>query len=173
MDTILTEPWPHVIIEDFLPQDKFDDIRELGYNTVNPDGELKPVLDYDPYDGYHDFEQYLPHIPHRPHKSLKKLVHFAMTPANTLYKLHCDIESKVLSAILYLGPDDNNGTGLYTGDSLDKFSKMSMWKPNRLFIFCGITGTTWHNFSANHNNRYTLNWFLINGEYPNSDAFAY
>ena len=168
MDNLFTKPWPHVIIDNFLPRDKFAELNEMALEKASYD-ELKPCLDYDPYEGHHDFMQYLEVMPHRPYKSLKKLVHFALTPANTLYKLHCDIESKILSAILYLGPEENNGTGLYYGDSLDQYAKMSMWKPNRMFIFCGVTGTTWHNFSANHNNRYTLNWFLVNGEHNNPD----
>lgn len=168
---ILTEPWPHVIIEDFLPEDKFAELNELALEKVT-DTELKPWLDYDPYEGHHDFMQYLEVMPHRPYKSLKKLVHFALTPANTLYHLHCDTEIKILSAILYLGPRENNGTGLYRANSLDAYAKMSMWLPNRMFIFCGMDGVTWHNFSANHNDRYTLNWFLINGEADRPDLIA-
>ena len=168
---IFTNPWPHIIIDDFLPEDELTMRYNQARKWTSAEND-KPCFNYDPLEG-HDFEQYLEYLPHRPYSRLEKMVHYARTPLHFRHELHCDIESKVLSAILYLGPDENYGTGLYRENNIDSLVKTSEWKPNRMFIFCGMSGVTWHDFTSNHLDRYTLNWFLVNAEHKKSDAFAY
>ena len=168
---IYTDPWPHIIIDDFLPDDGHIALYNQARNLTSK-RNLKPLFKYDLFEKY-DLEQYLEVLPHRPYNKLEKLIHYAKTPFHYQNKIHCDIESKILSAVLYLGPNENIGTSLYRKDNRNTFVKMTEWKPNRMFIFCGVSGTTWHKFSANHLDRYTLNWFLINSDWKHPDAFAY
>ena len=35
------------------------------------------------------------------------------------------------------------------------------WKPNRLMIFCGESGVTWHDYKSDGKMRFTYNYFLV------------
>ena len=75
---------------------------------------------------------------------------------NYKYHIHDESETKMLSVVVYIGPEENNGTQLYTSkdQDYDAPTKVIEWKPNRAFIFSGKKGLTWHAYSANNKVNY-------------------
>ena len=45
------------------------------------------------------------------------------------------------------------------------------WKPNRLMIFCGETGVTWHDYKSSDETRYTYNYFLVDPTRIENEAY--
>ena len=69
---------------------------------------------------------------------------------------------KILTAVLYLTPDANNGTRIYAnGDESSKPATELEWKPNTMLIFAGQDDVTWHDYTSSWNDRYTFNWFFV------------
>ena len=148
-------PWPHLVIDDYLPQDQFDSLRHEALR-YGEDGDVSRIFfDHDPIP--HTADLLNEFVSHRPVGDKGKLIHYAVTKKDFVHEKHCDAEFKIMSAVLYLGPEKNSGTRLYgrKGERVDV-----EWKPNRMFVFCGLTDFTWHDYTST-DTRYTLNYFLI------------
>tara|TARA_B110000483_G_scaffold30631_2_gene37220 strand:+ start:2875 stop:3501 length:627 start_codon:yes stop_codon:yes gene_type:complete len=61
-----------------------------------------------------------------------------------VYRIHQDISWKVLTSIVYISPEVNNGTRFYSNEQGDDMYE-DPWKPNCGYIFCR-TENSWHNF---------------------------
>lgn len=154
------EPWPHLIVEDFLPPErlahftkmaKLLDVEGDGYENIN-----REFFDYDPFPKMQDLLNEFPI--HREYKDLAKLIHYAVTPPNMTHPMHVDSDYKIMSAVIYLYPEENGGTVLYktpNGEGME-----IKWKPNSLFVFCGLDDITHHTYYST-DTRYTLNYFLV------------
>jgi len=71
------------------------------------------------------------------------------------FRIHNDTYDKLLSVVIYISPDDNKGTILYSTESGDN-PKEIVWVPNRAFIF-SRNNTTWHSYESDKiNSRLTL-----------------
>jgi len=83
-------------------------------------------------------------------------------PSGFFYPVHDEIDLKSLSFVLYISPNDNVGTHLYLNRTDSKPTVTNEWKPNSAFIFAGVRGKTWHNFTSDSGTtRITLNIFLV------------
>ena len=154
------DPWPYIIVEDFLHPDELQvfketawtlDTHQSGYEGIN-----RLFLKYDPFPFMKNLLNEFP--VHRPYNELAKLIHFAATPPNMTHPMHVDSNYKIMSAVLYLWPDENGGTVLYK--TPDGEGKEITWKPNTLFVFCGLDDVTHHTYYSTEQ-RYTLNYFLV------------
>jgi hypothetical protein len=76
------------------------------------------------------------------------------------HPIHDEAENKVISAVTYLYPQEGQGTLIY--DQEKNFVKQIEWKPNRMMVFAGKTGLTWHSYKSTGGIRLSLNSFLLN-----------
>ena len=153
-------PWPHYCIDGFMHPDKFARhsarARKLGEPQGGYDNIIREFLDYDPAPEIGEMINWF--TEKRGYTQLKKLIHYAVTPAGLDHPMHHEGDHKIMSAVLYLHPEDNGGTVLYNPDK--SFSYEVEWKPNRLFVFCGKSDVTHHSYYST-STRYTLNYFLV------------
>lgn len=71
------------------------------------------------------------------------------------FPIHNDSKDKLLSVVIYISPEINQGTFLYN-DMNGSDMKMIEWIPNRAFIF-SRTQNTWHSYKSDGlNKRLTL-----------------
>lgn len=167
-------PWPHLVIDNYFEPDAFEVIERRTRNYIgkridqftrkrnfeNPsDIELRQAMATRPLT-----KSMLEHFPNRrdfDELSLYWEVNFLKGPYS--YPIHDEAPRKVLSCVVYVGPEENAGTALYNPDKT--FAKRIDWKPNRALIFAGIDGVTWHNYTCPAKSfRLTINQFL---ERPN------
>lgn len=107
-----------------------------------------------------DARALLDHFPdHREHSALTLYGECILCLENSEHPIHDESENKVLSAVTYLYPNWGEGTLLYNENK--QFVKQIEWKPNRMMVFAGKTGLTWHSYKSESNIRLTLNSFLI------------
>jgi hypothetical protein len=153
-------PWPHFCVDGFMHPDKFSyhcgKAKKLGVPVGGYENIKREFLDYDPAPEIGEMINWFSEK--RGYKSLKKLIHYAATPAKLNHPMHDEAEHKIMSAVLYLTPKENGGTVLYEPD--ETYSYDVEWKPNRLFVFCGKTDVTHHSYYST-DTRYTLNYFLV------------
>ena len=166
-------PWPHVVIDNFLPRGEFITMMEncMWLHSGNPeqfdrdydDQVVRIPLKWDPLEE-HNMHLHLASFADRRSfssvKDLKVLAHYVRTKANFTHKRHDEAPFKILSTVLYLAPDGNNGTRLYTSETSNDKLEIE-WKPNRAVIFAGRDNVTWHDYTSSWNDRYTLNHFLV------------
>lgn len=157
-------PWPHITIDDFLPEQTFEKMREDAMKIQSTDNEMtRQLFNYDPTPQIGSIlRTFMDNKGVKIRKfdanSLKKFIHFAVTPRDFVHKKHIEAEFKIMSAVLYLGPETNIGTRLYETVDSEEYIEVE-WKPNRLVVFCGHDNT-WHDF-ASTDTRYTYNYFLV------------
>lgn len=152
---IINTPWPYFYVDNFLSEQDFEyhcrEALKLGEPTQEVD---RKILDYDPLPKMQD---HLKEFDHREYEELGVFCHYAVTAPNTIHDKHVEAEFKIMSSIVYLSPEVNHGTTLY--DNNNKAYEIE-WKPNRLFVFCGMNELTWHDYRST-DTRYTLNHFLV------------
>jgi len=72
-----------------------------------------------------------------------------------VFPIHSDSKDKLLSVVIYISPETNEGTWLYE-DKSGKNPQQIEWKPNRAFAF-SRNDHTWHSYKADGiRNRLTL-----------------
>lgn len=163
-------PWPHIIIDDYYEPHIFETILSEGKKFLaknvdkttrkqefqNPDNRiLKDCINSRLLD--ESFFHVLPN--HRPYNHLSPYweINFLRGPLS--YPIHDEAPRKVLSCVVYVGPEENAGTRLFDKDK--NFVKEVEWKPNRAFIFAAIDGVTWHDYTCPKGSlRITINQFL-------------
>ena len=168
---LITDPWPHIIIDDFLPKDEFEILSckcdrmweglperiEYSYD----DNVQRWHLNYDPLE-HRNIKQYLKYFDYRKYSNLRTFTNFVKTKANFVHGMHVEAPFKILSSILYLSPENNGGTRLFhSGPERTYPMYESVWKPNRMLIFAGQDDVTWHDYTSNEFDRYTFNHFLV------------
>ena len=83
------------------------------------------------------------------------------TGKNYSFPIHNDIPAKLLSGVIYLSPEKNNGTYLYK-DKKGNNKKEIEWKQNRAFFFSRSENSSWHSYEGNKNsNRRVLVYNLM------------
>ena len=120
-----------------------------------------------------DILSYWPH--HRKFNQYKGEVQITrQAPAPYRFPVHDESYDKCWSGVVYCAPNEGTGTGMYTniqGNSVQKGDTINLsnrwgcapWKPNRAFVFAGITSKTWHDYeSVIGAHRITVNLFIIN-----------
>lgn len=148
-------PWPYLEIKNYLPQAKFEVLRNHAMQ-FGEDGDVNRIMfDHDPMPQTANLLSQFEH--HRPLGNMGKFIHYAVTRKDFVHDVHYDADFKIMSAVLYLGPEKNGGTILYDGT---KPVSEVVWEPNKLFVFCGEDDITWHEYYS-IDTRYTLNYFLV------------
>ena len=108
-------------------------------------------------------------------------VHIKVDPPRPFsYYVHADSPDKVWTSVIYISPDENIGTQLYTGKLGDKsieeedytLIKELPWKPNNHFVFCSDYERSYHNYrNSTPTNRYTLCMFI--GKFKENAGYYY
>ena len=101
----------------------------------------------------------------------EKLQHYWYTELNVVnngkdyvFPIHSDSRDKLLSVVIYIAPENNEGTWLYE-DKSGKNPKQIEWVPNRAFVF-SRNDNTWHSYKADgKNNRLALVYNLRSDKY--------
>lgn len=124
------KPWEHIIVEDFLSADKFEQIKNLGmieYEKYLRDGSNHSYTDHKDDASYTklakytkfftediipETNQFFKMLPkHRGFKGqLKKVIHFQISPPNFDFPLHIDNVSRINTCSFYIHPEKSIGT---------------------------------------------------------------
>ncbi len=187
MIQIFNDPWPYVVVENFLSDSHFRTLSQSCINTFKnnndvhnhsttdygmDDAVLRHALMYDPVEDY-NVAGYLHYFStRRPYKELKRFVNFCKTAPNFEHPMHVEAPFKIMSCVLYLSPEESGGTRLFRGSNRDEdFSIEMEWKPNTMFIFCGADDVTWHDYYSTDEDRYTFNYFLVDQSIVQNEEF--
>lgn len=82
--------------------------------------------------------------------------HIVATGKDCSFPIHDDIPCKLLSVVIYLHPEKNSGTTIYSSKEGSDEKEIG-WKKNRALIFARKKGKTWHSYKGNGiENRVTL-----------------
>lgn len=154
----ISEPWEYYYTDNFLPEDQYNSLLDqckslFKDSTKDVD---RYILDHDPTPQIKNYMNYFNEK--RGYYNLAKFIHLTSTKANFVHPMHVDSEFKIMSAVLYLG-EDNNGTRIYAEKDGEVVAEVD-WKPNRLFVFCGKNDVTWHDYTSK-GQRFTYNYFVV------------
>ena len=175
--------WNKFIVKDnFLDKNHFDCISKISFDTKpnewhilkhkiysngkieilsNQNSKAQLGLNIDDiqniHETYHDYMlQCLQEL------APEKLQNYSFTELNVVntgkdisFPIHADTKDKLLSVVVYIAPEKNEGTYLYeTKDG--KNPQVIEWKTNKAFIF-SRTDDTWHSYKGDGiSNRLTL-----------------
>jgi len=156
-----------IVKDDFLDKDTFDYIYSKSLQGDNNAQKLDTVKRYifseDPTPQISEFINYFEKK--RGYRKLSKIIHTSEIPPHYKSQVHDEAEFKIMSAVVYLGPEKSNGTKFYMDEEFE-----IEWKPNRLMVFCGETGVTWHDYSSGVEPRFTYNYFLVDSSKVYNEA---
>lgn len=167
MDYECHKPWPHLVIDNLYDTDKIKEelieyikVRPiyLSQNTTNITNFNRLPLTKELSTSVNLLE-YLDKFEHRPVKNPVVETDISINLPNHEYRIHDEIERKILSFVTYIHPAKSYGTILYDKDK--KYVKEVSWKPSRTMVFAGKTGHTWHNFKSGDHVRITMNSFIV------------
>tara|TARA_B100000035_G_scaffold68160_1_gene55695 strand:- start:1630 stop:2160 length:531 start_codon:yes stop_codon:yes gene_type:complete len=172
---IFKEPWSHIVIDDYYPTEVFDRLLEyskkkLKDNGFGSDGRFRMRFERDPdldeilKDNLISNEFFKYFTDHREYnEDCNVYTELSGIIGPYRYKLHSEAPNKLMSLVVYLGPEDNRGTRLFDKDK--KFVKEIEWKPNRAMLFCGEDDVTWHDYLCDKGKfRMTINQFIERGD---------
>lgn len=77
--------------------------------------------------------------------------HLILTGKNYKFPIHDDTPNKLLSGVIYINPEKNNGTIFYESKA-DMNGKEIEWKKNRAVFFSRKERETWHSYEGDKNN---------------------
>ena len=84
-----------------------------------------------------------------------------VTEKNSKFPIHDDTPNKLLSGVIYLSPEKNNGTSFYA-DKRGTNKTHAEWKTNRGVFFSRKERNTWHSYEGDGiNNRVVLVYNLM------------
>lgn len=167
MDYECDNPWYHLIIDDLyntetIKKEIIEYIKArpiyLSQSTTNITNFNSLPLTKQLINSVNLLD-YLDKFEHRPVKNPVVETDISVNLPNNEYRIHDEIEKKVLSFVTYIHPAKSYGTLLYDKDK--NFVKEVEWKPSRTMVFAGKTGHTWHNFKSGDHVRLTMNSFIV------------
>jgi hypothetical protein len=144
-----------IIRDNYLPQQTFSLLYTHYQKVQLKKGVEREFFSSDPTPEIAKFINYFDKK--REYNQLGKFIHTAATPPNFVHPKHYEAEFKIMSAIIYIGPEKAPGTTFYINGKEETIE----WKPNRLMIFCGETDVTWHDYKSADQMRFTYNYFLV------------
>jgi hypothetical protein len=181
---------PYIVIDDFLDKEHLRKLSEIPFktsgaewemltHTITNDGtvtrsfmssvnrtETPYFSEQDSIDIYNAHHQYMLSAlqelnPERAKRQIKHTeLNIVMSGKDFVWPIHNDSKDKMLSVVIFVAPNENEGTWLYE-DQAGANPRQIEWKPNRAFIFSRNTDT-WHSYKADgKNNRLTLVYNLI------------
>ena len=90
--------------------------------------------------------------------------HIVEIGKNFSFPIHRDTPNKLLSGVIYLSPEKNNGTFLFS-DKKGNNAKEIKWKQNRALFFSRSENDSWHSYKADkQSNRLTLIYNLMTND---------
>ena len=178
--TVEHSPWPHQIIEDTLPKDTFQKLKQQCEQRFSDKTDKLIHIHPTEFKDYGiDFYDETLDICDKLYKNSKTLheaypsyrtypvlginVHISVTPPLPYkFYIHQEGIEKTWSSVTYITPEVNVGTKMYAKQNESSFVKEAKWKPNSTFIFCGQQNKTWHSYESNQiSNRITFNIFVM------------
>ena len=166
--------WPHIIEDNFLIEKDFnyflnfynqnvkDDGLGISKNKIWLDGNVEGNLSKNFlilfYNNYRQkLVSYLEKLAPERLKLAKWLeLNLVWTGKNYQYQIHEDSPNKLLSVVIYLYPEQNIGTILYS-DNIGSNKTEIKWLQNRALIFAREEGITWHSYQGDgKSTRYAL-----------------
>ncbi len=176
----LTDPWPHIVIDNFLSE---KDLRyftwlagemEKRYQASgSTDGHYRHWFKHDILSEY-NMMQYFEQFEYKmPYESLQTQVGLIRFMPNNYYPIHCDAHYKIMSTVIYITPEENLGTRMFREQDESTLVKENTWKPNKAFMFCNYQGYTWHDYASSDKPRYTLMHNLVSEECTHSNVTQY
>ncbi len=165
-----------VVKDNFLSEKHFNSIKNIKFDTkpdewdiykhkiyddgkieinflssTGKTGENSPLNEDDIRDIHNTYHDYMMNL-------LRKLApekeqHYWYTELNVVnngrdyvFNIHSDSMDKLLSGVIYIAPEKNEGTWLYDNKKGDNPIQVE-WVPNRNFIF-SRDNNTWHSYKA-------------------------
>jgi hypothetical protein len=182
--TEYNNPWKHIVIDDFLDNETFAwltaYVKKPKKHLIKPANGSKVVRDNYPagveselFDKLSPFlfrikDEYFDKLNYA-NKSIPKnfYPHFQINFCSSNFKyptIHPD-DGKLLTIVLYVYPNDSDGTEIYSNNSEDSFVKQVAWLPNRALCFVPQNDPkftqTWHNYKNTKSDiRITVNLTL-------------
>lgn len=176
------DPWPHKLVDNVLRPDVYEKFRkaaedisktekdDLYYGDgIWPNEFIKLGMDETLAEDSATISDQLLTINQEllsqfPRHLESKIGYFGIPRFNySLGKLNCHIHdegtTKTMVLVVYLIPEQTNGTRLYNGPNPENFVKEIEWKPNRGMLMLPHPGVSWHSFIGNGLPRYTLNLY--------------
>ena len=90
--------------------------------------------------------------------------HLILTGKNYKFPIHDDTPNKLLSGVIYINPEKNNGTIFYESKA-DMNGKEIEWKKNRAVFFSRKERETWHSYEGDRiNTRIALVYNLMTND---------
>ena len=90
--------------------------------------------------------------------------HLILTGKNYKFPIHDDTPNKLLSGVIYINPEKNNGTTFYVSKT-DMGGKEIEWKKNRAVFFSRKERETWHSYEGDRiNTRIALVYNLMTND---------
>ncbi len=158
--------YEHRIIDDFLAEDIFVELCSLSAQcdpTKRKSYRHKVSLDGTMTQGGVFHKELVKRIHNTHHHGMMHLlkelapekvelydhssIEFIIVGKNKKWPIHDDTPQKILSVVVYLSPEKNKGTILYsTKAGADAYEVE--WKQNRALIFSRKEGITWHSYEG-------------------------
>ena len=160
-------PWPHVVVDNFLPAEIYEELCRLDLTPV----EAKSFCVHHNYIG-REGNMSLETIPealalqihaHFFNKLAAVLdflapgkmafydyteLHLVQTGVDFSFPTHHDLREKLLSVVVYLDPKESSGTLLFDSKEDSKPAKVISWKQNRALLFSRRENITWHSYKG-------------------------
>jgi hypothetical protein len=157
--------WPYLIEDDFLAEEDFDYLNLLYDHVVKDKGILlsknKIWMDGRVEGALPDiflknfaksytkklFTQLENLAPERLSLVTWLELNLVWTDKDAVFDKHVDSPNKLLSVVVYLCPEKNRGTILYSDEKGSDKTQME-WVQNRAFSFAREQGVTWHSYEG-------------------------
>jgi len=180
---IIQEPWEHKVIDDVLSENCYQDILDASkmltkcakngkttavwLNEISDLGVPQKTIDKIITASDEILKNLDKIISGFSKTNESPLGYFAMpkfgiSGGNFTYPIHSESSHKTMTIVIYLTPEEEGGTLLYTGPEEKYLHTETGWKPNRGLLIAtnGLNDTTWHAWKNKTGNpRVTLNIF--------------
>lgn len=177
-----SKPWPHVTVDNFLTPEDFHYLSSIDVvvdgdckikvldnhidrtGAVNSSSCIDPVKLAEMNQRYHPIMMsYMRGLaPAKASLYTHSEFHIVLSRDGYSHPIHDDTPNKLLSCVVYLGPEQNLGTYLYRANDADQLEKIVEWKPNRALLFARRNQETWHSDASLPNaERLTLVYNLM------------
>jgi hypothetical protein len=180
---VISEPWPHQIIDNFFSPDEFKVIEQtakqlssiFSKEIITSDNclNIAEALAYISEEAatiilksnrylLDNISTTISNYPNcRTFKNVISIPTFHILPPNVPpQKVHDEAYDKISSTVVYLYPEFSTGTAMFKSSNRDSFFKEIEWSQNRAMLFCGEKEVTWHDFYSREHSRVTLNYFI-------------
>jgi hypothetical protein len=189
METVIHEiPWRHALTDSFLSNSEYDVVVDYvktllsflpvteGYKEFLDDScntEISNILCpkvYQLRDTLFDTLNFGGKVLPQVQYSNCELV---ISPAGYRYgTIHEEGKRKLMTSVLYLYPQEGDGTEIYKTNNKDSYFTTIPWKPDRLLSFVGqrnpVYQRTWHDYGNSKSfHRVTINMILSENNHGN------